>query len=148
MTETFAAFWQNTEQTILRTVDKITDENVKKRIKPEMRSLGVIAFHIGESQFVFAKTLFGSEIPQFTPQTIGSNANPEDITDAEELKAFVKASCAAISKGIQSMPDGAWNETVIAPWKAEIKRSILLNFVMGHSMQHLGQVIQAIKYGS
>jgi uncharacterized damage-inducible protein DinB len=148
MTETFVDLWQNTEQTILRTIDKITDENITKRIKPDMRSLGVIALHIGESQWMFAKALFGSEIPQITFQAFGSNANPEDITNAEDLKAFVKASCEAIARGIRTMADSAWNETVITPWKAELKRTILLNFMMGHSMQHLGQVIQALKYGS
>ena len=149
MTETFVALWQNTEQTILRTIDKITNENIGKRIKPEMRSIAVIAFHIGESQCTFAKMLFGSDITQISRQTLGSDdVKPEDISNAEELKAFVRASCDAVKQGIATMSESSWEDTISTPWKAELRRSILLNFVMGHSMQHLGQIIQALKYGS
>ncbi len=147
MTETFFAMWQNTQQTLLRTLDKITDESLTKRLRPEMRSLGVIMMHIGESQFMFAKTLFGIELPPFTAQTLGKNTNPAEVVSAEALHSFVKTSCNYMSKGIQALPDEAWQEKVMTPWKAEMERSLLLNFVIGHSMQHLGQVIQALKYG-
>lgn len=147
MTELFSALWQTTESQLLRTVDKVDASNVNKRLRPDMRPLGVIFLHIAESQFMFVKTLFGADVPPFTPQTLGKNASAGDIANADELKAFVKQSCEAIRNGIAALPASAWDETVIAPWKAETKRGVLLGFVMGHSMQHVGQVIQALKYG-
>ena len=147
MTNVFIALWRNTEQQLLRTLDKIDTENVKKRIKPEMRSLGVIMLHIGEAQMFFAKTMFGAELPPFKPRTSGPNASLEDVTDVDALKVFVKQSCELISTKIAATEDSAWNAKLMAPWKEEAPRSVLLGFAMNHTMQHVGQVIQALKYG-
>lgn len=147
MTELFSAIWQTNESQLLRTMDKIDASSVNKRIKSGMRPIGIILLHIAESQFMFAKTLFGAEVPQFIPQTMGANATPQDIANVEELATFFKASCEAMRNGIAATSDSAWSETVIAPWKAEMKRAALLGFVVAHSAQHIGQVIQGLKYG-
>lgn len=147
MTTLFSSLWRGTEQQISRILDKVDDTNIHNSIKPGMRSVGIMFLHIGESQFSFAQTLFGTEIPSFTPQTLGRAENPVGVVSAEELKAFVRKSCETLTLSIAKCPDDAWNELVQTPWKVEMPRNAVMGFAMNHTMQHIGQIIQALKYG-
>ena len=124
--------YERTKGILLRSADKMPDENYNFKPADTVRSFGQIIGHLADAQYFFCSTASGDKNP-------GLNIEKTKTSKAD-LIAALKEGFAYCDKVYDSMTDTAALETVKFVCN-DLPKYAVLNISIGHNMEHYGNLV-------
>jgi len=121
------------QDTLLRSAEKMPEENYNFKPTPEVRSYGQIVGHIADSQYFFCSTAAGEKNP-------GLNIEKTKTSKAE-LVAALKESIAYCNKAYDGMTDTSGAQTVKLFGGLDVPKLGVLTVNLMHDDEHYGNLV-------
>jgi len=125
--------YQRMQDTLLRSAEKMPEENYNFKPTDAVRSYGQIVGHISDSQYFFCSTATGEKNP-------GLNIEKTKTSKAD-LIAALKESNAYCAKAYDSMTDAAGAQTVKLFGNLDIPKLDVLVVNLMHDNEHYGNLV-------
>lgn len=124
--------YERSKGIILRSADKMPEENYNFKPVDTVRSFGQIIGHLADAQYLFCSTASGDKNP-------GLNIEKTKTSKAD-LIAALKEGFAYCDKVYDSMTDTAATETVKF-FGNDMTKYAVLSISNGHNMEHYGNLV-------
>jgi len=124
--------YERTKGILLRSAEKMPEENYSFKPADSVRSYGQIVGHLADAQYLFCSTASGEKNP-------GLNIEKTKTAKAD-LIAALKEGFAYCDKVYDSMTDAAATQTANF-FGNEIPKYMVLNINIGHNMEHYGNLV-------
>lgn len=121
---------------IIRSADKMPEENYSFKPTPEIRSYGALLGHVADAQYLFCSAAAGEKNP--APGIEKSKTSKADIT------AALKEAFAYCSKVYDSLTDENAN-AVVKFFGGERSKLNILQFNNMHNMEHYGNMVTYLR---
>lgn len=124
--------------------EKITNENLHKRLNEQTASVGFIYRHIGETMNLFGY-FFGipSEVPN---TTMGQQDTGQDF-DLEISQTYVAKGYGMLKKLVEETTDEDWLTQIDTPFFGKVSKVRLFSHVLFHNSHHAGQISLTLSKG-
>jgi len=129
-------------------LDKLTTEDLPKKLPPGPNSAGFIVRHIGDVEMLFSKNVFGLKDLQVHAKTVIAQRDTGEWTDLTDLKAYVAQSAATLQRAIEATDDADWDSVVETKEFGRKTKAEALGRIITHTAYHAGQLAMVMKYGS
>lgn len=121
---------------ILQLAEATPEDKYSWRPAEGVRSYGEVLAHIVSGNYMFASVL-GAKLPDgVNPQTV-----EQDLKTKSELLAAVKSSSELVSSTIVAISDEDLTTKVTFPFPGDFTKMSASLIALGHSSEHLGQLI-------
>lgn len=124
--------------------EKITDENLHKRLNEQAASVGFIYRHIGETMNLFGY-FFG--IPSEAPNTTMGQQDTGQNFDLEISHSYVAKGYAMLKKLVEETTDEDWLTEIDTPFFGKVSKVRLFSHVLFHNSHHAGQISLTLSKG-
>jgi uncharacterized damage-inducible protein DinB len=124
--------YERTKGILLRSADKMPEENYSFKPVDSVRSYGQIIGHLADAQYLFCSTASGEKNP-------GLNIEKTKTAKAD-LVAALKEGFAYCDKVYDSMTDAAATQSVNF-FGNDIPKYAVLNVNISHNMEHYGNLV-------
>ncbi len=124
--------WAGLKDTILRSTEKMPEENYGFKPTEAVRSYGQVLAHIADAQFMFCSNVLGEKNP-------GPGVEKNKTTKAE-IVAGLKDSFAYCDKAYDGMTDAAGAQTVKF-FGGDTPKLSLLSVNLMHDAEHYGNLV-------
>jgi uncharacterized damage-inducible protein DinB len=124
--------------------EKITNENLNKRLNEQAASVGFIYRHIGETMNLFGY-FFG--IPSEVPNTTMGQQDIGQDFDLETSQSYVAKSYEMLKKLIEETTDEDWLTQIDTPFFGKVSKVRLFSHVLFHNSHHAGQISLTLSKG-
>jgi uncharacterized damage-inducible protein DinB len=124
--------YERTKGILLRTAEKMPEENYNFKPVDTVRSFGQIIGHLADAQYLFCSTASGDKNP-------GLNIEKTKTSKAD-LIAALKEGFAYCDKVYDSATDAAATQTVKF-FGNDVPKHALLSLNVGHNMEHYGNLV-------
>lgn len=124
--------YERTKGILLRSAEKMPEENYSFKPADTVRSYGQIIGHLADAQYLFCSTASGEKNP-------GLNIEKTKTSKAD-LVAALKDGFAYCDKVYDSMTDAAATQTVKF-FGNDMPKYTVLNINIGHNMEHYGNLV-------
>lgn len=124
--------------------EKITNENLHKRLNEQVASVGFIYRHIGETMNLFGY-FFGipSEVPN---TTMGQQDTGQDF-NLETSQSYVAKGYEMLKKLVEETTDEDWLTEIDTPFFGKVSKIRLFSHVLFHNSHHAGQISLTLSKG-
>ena len=124
--------------------EKITNEDLPKRLNERAASIGFIYRHVGETMNLFGY-FFGipSEIPN---TTMGQQDVGQDF-DLETSHTYVTKGYEMLKKLVEDTTDADWLTEIDTPFFGKVSKIRLFSHVLFHNSHHAGQISLTLSRG-
>ncbi|MGM0745508.1 DinB family protein [Rhodohalobacter sp.] len=137
--------WKMGRTRLTNQLDKISEEDLLKRVQSESNSVGWLLRHIAEVELLFAKNVFERDL-NVKAQTIGSIAKDRgQFKELEPLLELIERAEEELGSAIQEIEE--WDDEVTTAEFGTVTRAEALGRIMTHTAYHAGQISLAKKYG-
>jgi len=124
--------YERTKGILLRSAEKMPEENYNFKPVDSVRTYGQIIGHLGDAQYLFCSTASGEKNP-------GLNIEKTKTSKAD-LVAALQDAFAYCDKVYASMSDAASTQTVKF-FGNEMPKFAVLSINIGHNMEHYGNLV-------
>jgi uncharacterized damage-inducible protein DinB len=124
-----------TKNNILKSAEKMPEENYAFKPTPEVRSYGQLIGHVADAQYLFCSAVKGEKHESSVEKTATTKA-----ALVEELKSAFSY-CDAVYDSMKDS-DAA---TKIKFFGNERSKLTVLNFNMGHNFEHYGNIVTYLR---
>jgi len=124
--------YERTKGILLRSAEKMSEENYSFRPVDTVRTYGQIIGHLADAQYLFCSTVSGEKNP-------GLNIEKTKTSKAD-LTAALKDGFAYCDKVYDAMTDAAATQTVKF-FGNDMPKYALLSLNVGHNMEHYGNLV-------
>jgi uncharacterized damage-inducible protein DinB len=124
--------YERTKGILLRSAEKMPEENYNFKPVDTVRSYGQIVGHLADAQYLFCSTASGEKNPDLKIE--------KTKTSKAELIAALKDGFAYCDKVYDSMTDAAATQTVKF-FGNDAPKHALLSLNIGHNMEHYGNLV-------
>ncbi|GIU74751.1 MAG: hypothetical protein KatS3mg004_1838 [Bryobacteraceae bacterium] len=121
---------------ILRSAEKMPEENYAFRPTPEVRSFGQLLGHIADAQYLFCSAVLGKPTP--------APGVEKTKTSKADLIAALKEAFAYCDSAYAGMTDAKLAETVKF-FGREQARATVLSFNTAHNNEHYGNIVTYLR---
>lgn len=121
---------------ILRSAEKMPEENYAFRPTPEVRSFGQLLGHIADAQYMFCSAVLGKPNP--------AQGVEKTKTSKADLIAALKEAFAYCDSAYAGMTDAKLAETVKF-FGREQARATVLSFNTAHNNEHYGNIVTYLR---
>jgi len=121
---------------ILRSAEKMPEENYAFRPTPEVRSFGQLLGHIADAQYMFCSAVLGKPTP--------APGVEKTKTSKADLIAALKEAFAYCDSAYAGMTDAKLAETVKF-FGREQARATVLSFNTAHNNEHYGNIVTYLR---
>ncbi|PKD45391.1 damage-inducible protein DinB [Rhodohalobacter barkolensis] len=137
--------WKMGRTRLTNQLDKISEEDLLKRVQSESNSVGWLLRHIVEVELLFAKNVFEQDL-NVKAQTIGSIAKDRgQFKELEPLLELIERAEEELGSAIQKIEE--WDGEVTTAEFGTVTRAEALGRITTHTAYHAGQIALAKKYG-
>lgn len=141
----FTDMWKMGRTRFTNQLDKISKEDLLKRVHSNSNSIGWLMRHIAEVELLFAKNVFGREL-NIKAQTIGSISKDRgQFDELEPLLELTEKAGKELGAAIQEIE--VWNSEITTAEFGTITSPEALGRITSHTAYHAGQIALARKYG-
>jgi uncharacterized damage-inducible protein DinB len=142
----FNDMWKMGRTRLTNQLDKISAEDLLKRVHNSSSSVGWLLRHIAEVELLFARNVFGRDL-NVKAQTIGSIAKDRgQFNELEPLLEFIERAEKELGAAIREIEE--WDGNVTTAEFGNVTRAEALGRIMTHTAYHAGQITLAKKYGN
>ena len=124
--------YERTKGILLRTAEKMPEENYTFKPVDTVRNFGQIIGHLADAQYLFCSTASGEKNPDLKIE--------KSKTSKADLVAALKEGFAYCDKVYDSMTDAAATQTVSFHGN-DLPKFALLSINIGHNMEHYGNLV-------
>ena len=124
--------------------EKITNENLHKRLNEQAASVGFIYRHIGETMNLFGY-FFG--IPSEIPNTTMGQQDIDQDFDLETSQSYVAKGYEMLKKLVEETTDEDWLTQIDTPFFGKVSKVRLFSHVLFHNSHHAGQISLTLSKG-
>ncbi|GGD75549.1 hypothetical protein GCM10011514_44340 [Emticicia aquatilis] len=124
--------------------EKITNENLHKRLNEQAASVGFIYRHIGETMNLFGY-FFG--IPSEVPNTTMGQQDIGQDFDLETSQTYVAKGYEMLKKLVEETTDEDWLTEIDTPFFGKVSKIRLFSHVLFHNSHHGGQISLTLSKG-
>lgn len=125
--------YQRIQQIILRSAEKMPEENYSFKPVDSVRSYGQILAHVADSQYYFCSTATGEKNPDLKIE--------KTKTSKADIIAALKDSFTYCDKAYAAMTDGSGTATVKLFGGEDIPKLDVLTVNLMHTMEHYGNLV-------
>ncbi len=125
-------------------LEKITNENLHKRLNEQAASVGFIYRHIGETMNLFGY-FFG--IPSEVPNTTMGQQDIGQDFDLETSQIYVAKGYEMLKKLVEETTDEDWLTEIDTPFFGKVSKVRLFSHVLFHNSHHAGQISLTLSKG-
>jgi uncharacterized damage-inducible protein DinB len=136
MTEGLKFLHDMAKNNILRSAEKMPEENYGFRPTPEVRSYGQLLGHIADAQYLFCSAVLGKPNP--------APGIEKTKTSKSDLIAALKEAFAYCDSAYAEMTDAKLAETVKF-FGREQTRATVLSFNTAHNNEHYGNIVTYLR---
>lgn len=137
--------WKMGRTRLTNQLDKISEDDLLKRVHSESNSVGWLLRHIAEVELLFAKNVFERDL-NVKAQTIGSIAKDRgQFKELKPLLELIERAEKELGAAIQQIEE--WDGEVTTAEFGTVTRAEALGRIMTHTAYHAGQIALAKKYG-
>lgn len=124
--------------------EKITDENLHKRLNEQAASVGFIYRHIGETMNLFGY-FFG--IPSEVPNTTMGQQDIGQDFDLATSQSYVAKGYEMLKQLVEETIDEDWLTEIDTPFFGKTSKIRLFSHVLFHNSHHAGQISLTLSKG-
>jgi uncharacterized damage-inducible protein DinB len=124
--------YERTKGTLLRSAEKMPEENYSFKPVDTVRSYGQIIGHLADAQYLFCSTASGEKSPDLKIE--------KTKTSKADLVAALKEGFAYCDKVYNSMTDAKATQTVKF-FGTDVPKFAVLSVNIGHNMEHYGNLV-------
>lgn len=124
--------------------EKITNENLHKRLNEQVASVGFIYRHIGETMNLFGY-FFG--IPSEVPNTTMGQQDIGQDFDLKTSQSYVAKGYEMLKKLVEETTDEDWLTEIDTPFFGKVSKVRLFSHVLFHNSHHAGQISLTLSKG-
>jgi uncharacterized damage-inducible protein DinB len=124
--------YQRTKGILLRSAEKMPEENYSFKPVATVRTYGQIIGHLADAQYLFCSTASGEKNPDLKIE--------KTKTSKADLVAALKDGFAYCDKVYDAMTDAAATQTVKF-FGMDVPKFAVLNINIGHNMEHYGNLV-------
>jgi uncharacterized damage-inducible protein DinB len=124
--------YERTKGILLRSAEKMPEENYNFKPVDTVRSFGQIIGHLADAQYLFCSTASGEKSPDLNIE--------KTKTSKADLIAALKEGFAYCDKVYDAMTDAAATQTVKF-FGNDLPKYAVLNVSVGHNMEHYGNLV-------
>jgi uncharacterized damage-inducible protein DinB len=124
--------YERTKGTLLRSAEKMPEENYSFKPVDTVRTYGQIIGHLADAQYLFCSTASGEKSPDLKIE--------KTKTSKADLVAALKEGFAYCDKVYDSMTDAAATQTVKF-FGNDVPKFAVLSVNIGHNMEHYGNLV-------
>jgi uncharacterized damage-inducible protein DinB len=124
--------YERTKGILLRSAEKMPEENYSFKPVDTVRSYGQIIGHLADAQYLFCSTASGEKNPDLKIE--------KTKTSKPDLIAALKEGFAYCDKVYDSMTDAAATQTVKF-FGNDVPKFAVLSVNVGHNMEHYGNLV-------
>jgi uncharacterized damage-inducible protein DinB len=124
--------YERTKGILLRSADKMPEENYGFKPVDTVRTYGQIIGHLADAQYLFCATASGEKIPDLKIE--------KTKTSKADLVAALKDGFAYCDKVYDAMTDAAAIQTVKF-FGNDVPKHAVLSVNIGHNMEHYGNLV-------
>ncbi|MFN5416418.1 MAG: DinB family protein [Flavobacteriia bacterium] len=128
-------------------LEKVTAQDLTKRLEPSPNSLGFLMRHIGDVELLFSKNVFKNESVQVKAQTVIDQKDSGEWSDLEELSRYLEDSFETILSTIAQQDDDSWEEMITTKEFGTKSKAEAFGRIISHTAYHAGQMSLILKYG-
>ena len=121
---------------ILRSAEKMPEENYSYKPTPDVRSFGQLLGHVADAQYLFCSAVLGK--PPQPPSIEKSKTSKADLTQA------LKDAFAYCDQAYDSLTDAHAGD-IVKFFGAERTKDTVLSFNMGHNFEHYGNIVTYLR---
>lgn len=136
MTEGQRFLHEMVKNNILRSAEKMPEENYSFRPTPEVRSFGQLLGHIADAQYLFCSAVLGKPNP--------APGIEKTKTSKADLIAALKEAFAYCDAAFAEMTDAKLAETVKFFGREQAKGTVL-SFNTAHNNEHYGNIVTYLR---
>lgn len=141
----FTDMWKMGRTRLTNQLDKISKEDLLKRVHSDSNSVGWLLRHIAEVELLFAKNVFDRNL-NVKAQTIGSIAKDRgQFNELEPLLELINRAGEELGAAIEQIED--WKGDITTAEFGTVTRAEALGRIITHTAYHAGQIALAKKYG-
>jgi len=124
--------------------EKITNEDLPKRLNERAASIGFIYRHVGETMNLFGY-FFG--IPSEVQNTTMGQQDVGQDFDLETSHAYVTKGYEMLKKLVEDTTDADWLTEIDTPFFGKVSKIRLFSHVLFHNSHHAGQISLTLSRG-
>lgn len=124
--------YERTKGILLRSAEKMPEENYSFKPVDSVRSYGQIIGHLADAQYLFCSTASGDKNPDLKIE--------KTKTSKADLTAALKEGFAYCDKVYDSMTDAAGTQ-MVKFFGNDLPKFAVLNVNVGHNMEHYGNLV-------
>ncbi|MFH0736082.1 MAG: DinB family protein [bacterium] len=122
------------------------NEQLGLRLHPDSNSMGFLLTHIGETELLFGKAVFGFDANAI-PKTFGKKYTDNELfSDLTPILALLEEADTKMIEAISKVEEDKWDTIVTTPI-GPFGLSDAFGRIISHTNYHLGQIGLIMKYG-
>jgi uncharacterized damage-inducible protein DinB len=146
-TELFLELWQEARTRFSNQLEKLSPEDLKRKLPPSVNSVGFLIRHIGDVELLFAKNVFGAKEVRVTAKTVIAQKDTGEWTDLDELKEYVSRAAQTLKSTVKEQTATDWETTITTKEFGTKTKAQAFGRIVSHTNHHAGQMAIIIKYG-
>lgn len=146
-TTSLLTLWKEGRTRFTVLLDKVTTEDLTKKLAPGPNSIGFLVRHIGDVELLFAKNVFGLKEVQVHASTVAKGFDTGEWTDLATLKSYVQESASTLQRAIEATPEADWDTVIETKEFGKRTKAEALGRITTHTAYHAGQIGMVLKYG-
>lgn len=146
-TEILLELWIEGRTRFSNQIEKITSEDLRKKLGECPNSAGFLIRHIGDVELLFAKNVFGDNTVKVTAKTVIDKRDTGEWTDVEALKTYVSESFEKLKSIVEKQTDEDWEMIISTKEFGSKTKAEAFGRIVSHTTYHAGQLAIIKKYG-
>ncbi len=147
-TALFTEMWTEGRTRFSNQIDALSESDLRKTLEPSPNSIGFLMRHIGDTELLFAKNVFGDSEIKVSAKTIIAGEDTGEWTDLEGLKAYVKESFEALLAIVKKQSNEDWEDEITTKEFGTKTKAEAFGRIVTHTAYHAGQMALIQKYGT
>lgn len=137
--------WKQQRSYLQGAVNKLNDDNKRKRLNPDTASAGFLLLHTIEIIHYVAQMAMKQPLEVDITIQMKEKDEGREI-DLSKVHAVLEQADRVMERGFQAIQGDMWEQKVASPF-GEITRTEALGFLIYHTAYHVGQYMLTIKRG-
>ncbi|RRQ50576.1 DinB family protein [Maribacter algicola] len=147
-TQLFLELWIEARTRFTNQLERLKEEDLKKKLPPSVNSVGFLIRHIGDVELLFAKNVFGASGVKVIAKTVIASTDTGEWTNLSELNDYVYYSFNTLKAIVERQEEMDWETLVTTEEFGTKTKAEAFGRIVSHTNHHAGQMAILIKYGS
>lgn len=139
--------WIESRTRFTNQMKTLKQEDLTKKLKPSVNSVGFLIRHIGDVELLFAKNVFEAKEVKVIAKTVIDKKDTGEWSNLQELKDYVSLSFDSLKSIVENQSEEDWETTITTNEFGTKTKAEAFGRIVSHTAYHAGQIAIINKYG-